>query len=78
MNQRLRPMLTLLGLICALLITGGAASAQTGGLPAHLTGPTWTLTAIQGPAQDLPGPRQPGRHPALWRGRPGRGGEHLQ
>jgi heat shock protein HslJ len=53
MNQRLRPMLTLLGLICALLITGGAASAQTGGLPADLTGPTWTLTAIQGPAQDL-------------------------
>ena len=36
-----------------LAVSGGAAHAQTGSLPADLRGPTWTLTAIQGPAQDL-------------------------
>jgi heat shock protein HslJ len=53
MKQRVRYTLTALALACAVLVSGGAAYAQTGGLPAELIGSTWTLTAIQGPAQDL-------------------------
>ncbi len=53
MKPFVRYITTLALLIGAAALTSGAAQAQTGGLPAALVGPTWTLTALQGPAQDL-------------------------
>jgi heat shock protein HslJ len=53
MKTLVHSLLTLLGLAAVVAVSGGAASAQTGTLPADLLGTTWTLTAIQGPAQDL-------------------------
>jgi heat shock protein HslJ len=45
--------MTLVFLVCAAAVSSGAAQAQTGDLPAAVRAPTWTLTAMQGPAQDL-------------------------
>jgi heat shock protein HslJ len=53
MTTLIRYTLTLVFLVGAAALSSGAAQAQTGGLPAEVRAPTWTLTAIQGPAQDL-------------------------
>jgi heat shock protein HslJ len=53
MKTLFRYTLTLVFLVGAAALSSGAAQAQTGGLPAEVRAPTWTLTAIQGPAQDL-------------------------
>lgn len=53
MKTIFRYTLTLVFLVGAAAVLSGAAQAQTGDLPAAVRAPTWTLTAMQGPAQDL-------------------------
>ena len=53
MKTIFRYTLTLVFLVGAAAVSSGAAQAQTGDLPAEMRAPTWTLTAMQGPAQDL-------------------------
>ncbi len=53
MSTRFRYIVTLLFFVGAAALTGGAAHAQAATLPADLLGTSWTLRAIQGPAQDL-------------------------